>query len=150
MKSIKPKDGSGEPPAQRGGRHAEADFHCQKRSNDSHLVCERDLIKLDRESTASARSLLFALQCVLPCPRLQVEFGCGSVESHHKGGTAMTNGELEQAYDVVQVSEESQPSFGAQEIPDRINLAVFSIAGLMATAGWLWFLLKTVGNFFSP
>jgi transposase len=36
MKSIKPKDGSGEPPAHGGGRNAEADFHGQKRSNDTH------------------------------------------------------------------------------------------------------------------
>jgi hypothetical protein len=61
----------------------------------------------------------------------------------------MTNGELEQAYDVVQVIEEPHPSFGAQEIPDRINLAIFSIAGLIATIGWLWFLLKIVDNLFS-
>jgi len=27
MKSVKPKDGSGEPPAQGGGRNADADFH---------------------------------------------------------------------------------------------------------------------------
>ena len=36
MKSVKPKDGSGEPPARGGGRNAEADFHGQKRSNDTH------------------------------------------------------------------------------------------------------------------
>ena len=36
MKSVKPKDGSGEPPAEGGGRNAEADFHGQKRSNDTH------------------------------------------------------------------------------------------------------------------
>jgi transposase len=36
MKSVKPKDGPGEPPAPGGGRNAEADFHGQKRSNDSH------------------------------------------------------------------------------------------------------------------
>ena len=36
MKSVKPKDGSGEPPAQGGGRNAETDFHGQKRSNDTH------------------------------------------------------------------------------------------------------------------
>jgi len=35
MKSVKPKDGSGEPPAPGGGRNAEADFHGQKRSNDT-------------------------------------------------------------------------------------------------------------------
>ena len=36
MKSVKPKDGSGEPSAQGGGRNAEADFHGQKRLNDTH------------------------------------------------------------------------------------------------------------------
>src|SRR3954470_9633578 len=35
MKSVKAKHGSGEPPAQGGGRNAEADFHGQKRSNDT-------------------------------------------------------------------------------------------------------------------
>jgi transposase len=36
MKSVKPRDGSGEPPVQGGGRNAEADFHGQKRANDTH------------------------------------------------------------------------------------------------------------------
>jgi transposase len=36
MKSVKPKDGSDEPPAQGGGRNAEANFHGQKRTNDTH------------------------------------------------------------------------------------------------------------------
>src|SRR5215470_14639652 len=40
MKSVKPKDdtsgGHGEPPGESGGRNAEADFHGQKRSNDTH------------------------------------------------------------------------------------------------------------------
>ncbi len=31
MKSVRPKDGPGEPPAEGGGRNAEADFHGQKR-----------------------------------------------------------------------------------------------------------------------
>ena len=35
MKSFKPRDGSGEPPAD-GGRNADADFHGQKRSNETH------------------------------------------------------------------------------------------------------------------
>jgi hypothetical protein len=35
MKSIRPKDGSGEPPAP-GGRNREADFHDQKRTNETH------------------------------------------------------------------------------------------------------------------
>ncbi|MET4214688.1 hypothetical protein ABIB95_009547 [Bradyrhizobium sp. LA2.1] len=36
MKSVKPQDGSSELPAPGGGRNAEADFHGQKRSNDTH------------------------------------------------------------------------------------------------------------------
>lgn len=36
MKSFKPKDGSGDPPADGGGRNAEADFHDERRSNDTH------------------------------------------------------------------------------------------------------------------
>lgn len=36
MKSVKPKDGSSEPPAGGGGRNAEADFHGHKRSNAPH------------------------------------------------------------------------------------------------------------------
>ena len=35
MKSFRPKDGSGEPPAT-GGRNREADFHGQKRSDETH------------------------------------------------------------------------------------------------------------------
>ncbi|MGY3695726.1 transposase [Bradyrhizobium sp. USDA 3240] len=43
MKSVKPKDGSGAPPAQGGGRNAEADFHGQKRSNGTHAsTTDRD------------------------------------------------------------------------------------------------------------
>jgi hypothetical protein len=34
MKSFRPKDGSGEPPA--AGRNAERDFHGEKRSNETH------------------------------------------------------------------------------------------------------------------
>src|ERR1700758_5073757 len=36
MKSFKPKDGSNEPPADGDGRNREADFHGEKRSNDTH------------------------------------------------------------------------------------------------------------------
>ena len=36
MKSFRPRDGSGEPPAPSGGRNSEADFHGQKRSNKTH------------------------------------------------------------------------------------------------------------------
>lgn len=36
MKSVRPKDGPDNPPAEGGGRNAEADFHGQKRTNDTH------------------------------------------------------------------------------------------------------------------
>ena len=36
MKSVKPKAGSGEPPAEGGGRNSEVDFRGQKRTNDTH------------------------------------------------------------------------------------------------------------------
>jgi transposase len=36
MKSFKPKSGQDEPPAEGGGRNREADFHGEKRSNDTH------------------------------------------------------------------------------------------------------------------
>jgi transposase len=35
MKSVRPRDGSDKPPKEGGGRNAEADFHGQKRSNDT-------------------------------------------------------------------------------------------------------------------
>lgn len=35
IKSVQPKDGPKEPPAEGGGRNAEADFHGQKRSNET-------------------------------------------------------------------------------------------------------------------
>ena len=34
MKSVRPKDGSGEPPA--NGRNRESDFHGERRTNDTH------------------------------------------------------------------------------------------------------------------
>lgn len=46
MKSVKPKDGSGEPPAEGGGRYTEADFHGEKRSNETHAstACHSRLV----------------------------------------------------------------------------------------------------------
>ena len=41
MKSFRPKDGSGEPPAP--GRNGEQNFHCEKRSNQTHAsTTDRD------------------------------------------------------------------------------------------------------------
>jgi hypothetical protein len=36
MKSFRPRDGSDDPPPSGGGRNREADFHGQKRSNETH------------------------------------------------------------------------------------------------------------------
>ena len=48
MKSVKPRDGSDEPPPG-GGRNAEADFHGQKRSNATHGL---DLPRISGEALA--------------------------------------------------------------------------------------------------
>jgi hypothetical protein len=36
MKSFRPRDGSDDPPPSGGGGNREADFHGQKRSNETH------------------------------------------------------------------------------------------------------------------
>ena len=59
MKSVKPKDGSGEPPVQGGGRNAEADFHGQKRSNDTHASTTDPDAKLYRKGKGKETKLCF-------------------------------------------------------------------------------------------
>ena len=59
MKSVKPKDGSGEPPAQGGGRNAEADFHGQKRSNDTHASTTDPDARLYRKGRGKETKLCF-------------------------------------------------------------------------------------------
>jgi transposase len=59
MKSIKPKDGSSEPPAQGGGRNAEADFHGQKRSNDTHASTTDPDARLYRKGKGKETKLCF-------------------------------------------------------------------------------------------
>jgi hypothetical protein len=56
MKSVKPKDGSGEPPAPGGGRNAEADFHGHKRSNDTHASTTDPDARLYRKGKGRRRS----------------------------------------------------------------------------------------------
>lgn len=57
MKSVKPQDGSDEPPAQGGGRNAEADF--QKRSNDTHASTTDPDAKLYRKGKGKETKLCF-------------------------------------------------------------------------------------------
>src|SRR6187455_2465132 len=59
MKSVKPKDSSGEPPAQGGGRNAEADFHGQKRSNDTHASTTDPDARLYRKGKGKEAKLCF-------------------------------------------------------------------------------------------
>jgi transposase len=59
MKSVKPKDGSGEPPARGGGRNAEADFHGQKRSNDTHASTTDADARLYRKGGGKETKLCF-------------------------------------------------------------------------------------------
>jgi transposase len=59
MKSVKAKDGSGEPPAQGGGRNAEANFHGQKRSNDTHASTTDPDARLYRKGQGKETKLCF-------------------------------------------------------------------------------------------
>jgi transposase len=67
MKSVKPKDGSGddpgngsgEPPAEGGGRNAETDFHGQKRSNQTHASTTDPDARLYRKGQGKEAKLCF-------------------------------------------------------------------------------------------
>ncbi|PAQ09976.1 IS5 family transposase [Mesorhizobium temperatum] len=63
MKSVKPKDGPsgghGEPPAEGGGRNAEADFHGHKRSNDTHAATTDPDARLYRKGKGKEAKLCF-------------------------------------------------------------------------------------------
>ncbi len=59
MKSFRPKDGSGEPPAAGGGRNREADFHGQKRSNETHASTTDPEARLYRKGPGKEAKLCF-------------------------------------------------------------------------------------------
>ena len=61
MKSFKPKDGRRRrrPPAQGGGRNAEADFHGEKRSNETHASTTDPDARLYRKGTGMEAKLCF-------------------------------------------------------------------------------------------
>jgi transposase len=58
MKSFKPRDGSDEPPTD-GGRNAEADFHGQKRSNETHTSTTDPDARLYRKGAGKEAKLCF-------------------------------------------------------------------------------------------
>jgi transposase len=64
MKSFKPKQASGKPsggssPGEGGGRNAEADFHGEKRSNDTHACATDPEAKLYRKGRGKEAKLCF-------------------------------------------------------------------------------------------
>ena len=59
MKSFRPKDGSDEPPATGGGRNREADFHGQKRSNETHASTTDPEARLYRKGPGKEAKLCF-------------------------------------------------------------------------------------------
>jgi transposase len=59
MKSFKPKDGSGEPPASGGGRNREADFHGEKRTNGTHVSTTDPQARLYRKGPGKEAKLCF-------------------------------------------------------------------------------------------
>jgi hypothetical protein len=59
MKSFKPKDGSGEPPSDGGGRNAEADFHGERRSNETHASTTDPDARLYRKGKGKEAKLCF-------------------------------------------------------------------------------------------
>jgi len=58
LKSLKPRDGSDEPPAG-GGRNAEANFHGQKRSNETHVSTTDPDARLYRKGPGKEAKLCF-------------------------------------------------------------------------------------------
>jgi Transposase DDE domain len=59
MKSFKPRDGSDEPPAEGGGRNRQADFHGEKRSNETHVSATDPEARLYRKGPGKEAKLCF-------------------------------------------------------------------------------------------
>ena len=55
MKSFRPKDGGGEPPAE--GRNGEGDFHGEPRSNDTHASTTDPEARLYKKGAGQASKL---------------------------------------------------------------------------------------------
>lgn len=59
MKSVKPRDGSGEPPAQGGGGNGEADFHGHKRIDDTRASTTDPQARLYKKGKGKEAKLCF-------------------------------------------------------------------------------------------
>jgi hypothetical protein len=59
MKSVKAKDSSGNPPPEGGGHNAQADFHGQKRTNETHASTTDPDARLYRKGRGKEAKLCF-------------------------------------------------------------------------------------------
>ena len=59
MKSVRPKDGSANPPSEGGGRNAEKDFHGQKRTNETHASTTDPEARLYKKGKGKEAKLCF-------------------------------------------------------------------------------------------
>ena len=59
LKGFKPRDGSNEPPTRGGGRNGQADFHGQKRSNETHASPTDPDARLYRKGPGKEAKLCF-------------------------------------------------------------------------------------------
>src|SRR5690606_35965588 len=59
MKSVRPKNGSDNPPAEGGGRNQEADFHGQKRTNETHASTTDPEARLYKKGKGKEAKLCF-------------------------------------------------------------------------------------------
>ena len=59
MKSFRPKGGSGEPPSDSGGRNTEADFHGERRSNETHASTTDPDARLYKKGKGKEAKLCF-------------------------------------------------------------------------------------------
>src|ERR1700751_1755770 len=67
MKSFRPKDGSGEPPA--AGRNGERDFHGEKRGNETHASTSDPDARLYRKGPGQAAKLAYMGQVMMETSR---------------------------------------------------------------------------------
>ena len=83
MKSFKPRDGSGEPPASGGARNREADFHGPKPSNETHVSTTDPEARLYRKGPGKEAKLCFMRRALMENPNGLVVDVCLSEADGH-------------------------------------------------------------------
>ena len=98
MKSVKPKGGSEGPPAHGGGRNAEADFHGQKRSNQTHASTTGLETKLYRKGRRNESKLCF--------------IGLGLMENRSSCWSTLADGDAERVAALHMMAPPCRPAAG--------------------------------------